>query len=88
MKEESNTDSESYAVLEMPVGLNSIRMPLAELKRFCKEYKLPIFTLKVEVTINHGLDIPLANPYRKYFTLKWDWCLYAAEKIDEPEVRA
>ncbi len=83
MNKDKETDSESYQVLEMPVGLNSIRMDIAELRRFCKEYRLPMFCLDIRAHGVTGLSFPLENPYRKWFTLKWDWCLWAAEKLEE-----
>lgn len=83
MEKDTETDSESFTVLEMPIGLKSIRMDVAELRRFCKEYKLPMFCLKAEVQVHNGVDFPLQNKYRKLFTLKWDWCLFAVEKLAE-----
>ena len=81
------TDSESFAVLEMPLGLKSIRMDVAELRRFCKEYRLPVFCLDVGEEVMGAAVFPLKSPWRKWFTLKWDWCLWAAEKIDQQGVK-
>lgn len=77
--------TQTYEVLEMPVGLKSIRMNLEELKRFCKVEGLPLFCLKVEEQVQNGVSFSLQKPYRKYFTIKWDWCFWAAEKIMAPE---
>ncbi len=79
------SDSESYTVLEMPIGLKSIRMELAELKRFCNQYHLPLFSLKVEEHVQNSISFPLERPWKKYFTLKWDWCLWASEPVEGTE---
>lgn len=83
MKEDKETNSESFAVLEMPIGLKSIRMDVAELRRFCNEYGLPVFCISPEEQVINGVGFPLQNRYRKLFTLKWDWCLFAVEKLEE-----
>lgn len=83
MKETTERNSESFAVLEMPMLAYGIRMDLTELKRFCKEYRLPLFCLRVEEEVDRGVSTPLRSPWRKYFTLKWDWYIWAAEKDEE-----
>ncbi len=72
-----------YEVLDMPLGAKSIRMELDELRRFCAEYNLPLFTLKVEKHLSGPTEYPLQKPYHKHFTLKWDWCLWAVDKSEE-----
>lgn len=67
-----------YPVMEMPLGVKSIRMKLEELEKFCTEYRLPMFSLNVEEHCTSGVPFPVSNPWIKYFTLKWDWCIWAS----------
>ncbi len=71
-----------YEVLEMPLGAKGIRMEEEELRKYCNEYKLPIFKLKVEEHIQQGIHLPLDKSWRKLFSIKWDWVFWAAERIE------
>lgn len=68
-----------FEVLEMHRPNNAARMELAELERFCKERRLPLFTIKIDEISLSGSS----TPYRKCFTLLGDWCFWAAETIKE-----
>lgn len=76
-----------FDILEMPLRdpKMSVRMELAELKRFRRGNGMPLFCLKVEETVHDGVPFPVQTPYHKYFTVYRDWCFYAVERIPKQD---
>jgi hypothetical protein len=76
-----------YQTLEMPLLTKAIRMELPELKRFCNDQQLPLFTLRVEETIHNGFPLRNQKPYRKYYTLDNGWVYHAAVPLTQEELK-
>ena len=73
-----------FEVQETLLPITSIQMDMKGLEAFCrKKGDLPLFHMVVKARSSGALSIDVKTPYRKYFTLWNNCCIYATVPVTQ-----